>query len=141
MAFFREGKMFRVAEFEKVKGRQIFKKFAFKGYKLDQEGNLSHYKKKISIKDKRRKNYVQVNMAVGQADIKGHKIYEEDYVFDYQNKVNGIIKYYKNMGAYILRVDAGKIEIPYSVLDKDELKLEVLGNVYADKPRKNKWKD
>lgn len=140
MAFFREGKMFRVAEFEKVRGRQVFKKFAFKGYKLDQEGNLSHYKKKISTTDKRRKNYVQFNREVGQTDIKGHKIYEEDYVFDYQNEVNGIIKYYPKVGAFILEVSAGRIKIPYSILD-DELRLEVWGNVYADKPRKNKWKD
>lgn len=140
MAFFREKKMFRVAEFEKVKGKQVFKRFVFKGYKLDQEGKLSHYKKKVNQKDKRRKNFVELNLAVGQTDIKGEKLYAEDYVYDHTNEVNGIIKYYNNMGAYILRVDAGKIEIPYSVLDKDELKLEKWGNRYENEGRKNKWK-
>ena len=133
--------MFRVAEFKKINGKQIFKRFAYHGYKLDQDGNLSHYKKKITTDDKRKENYVQINMAVGQTDIKGQQIYEEDYVYDYENEVNGIIKYYPNMGAFILRVDAGLIEIPYSVLDKDELKLEVWGNSYADEKRPNKWKN
>lgn len=132
--------MFRVAEFEKIKGKQIFKKFAFRGYKLDQQGNLSHYNKKISQNDKRKRNYVELNMGVGQKDIKGVNIYENDFVFDSKNNVNGIIKYYQNMGAYILRVDAGKIEIPYSVLDTDELSLEIFGNIYQTERRKNKWK-
>lgn len=122
--------MFRVAEFEKTKGGQKFKRFAFKGYKIDQKGNLSHGKKKISQKDKRRKNYVEVNMAVEQRDIKGKMLFAEDYVFEHKNGVNGIIKYFNNMGAFILRVDAGKIQIPFSVLDKDELRLEIVGNRY-----------
>ena len=139
MGFAWEEKMFRVAEFEKVKGRHIFKKFAFQGYKLDQTGKLSHYKKKISQTDRRRKNFVEVNMAVGQKDIKGKQLYAEDFVFDHSNKVNGLIKYYPNMGAYILRVDAGKIEVPYSILDKDELRLEKWGNRYQNERKINKW--
>ena len=141
MAFLgKEEKMFRVAEFKRVKHGQQFVKFAFTGYKLDQAGNLSHYKKKITTKDKRKKNFVEVNMGVEQNDIHGKPLYAEDFVFDHENKVNGIIKYFPNMGAFILRVDAGKIEIPYSVLDKDELRLEKWGNRYEDKGRKNKWK-
>ena len=132
--------MFRIAEFRKVKGGQVFKRFAFTGYKLDQRGNLSHYKKKISQFDRRRKNFVELNMATGQNDIHGKPIFAEDYVFDNENKVNGIVKYFPNMGAFILRVDAGAIEIPYSILDKSELKLIVWGNRYENEERKNKWK-
>lgn len=132
--------MFRVAEFKKIKGKQIFYKFAFRGYKISQSGTITHAKKKVNTKDKRRKNYIEVNFAVGQKDIKGVNIYENDFVFDSKNNVNGIIKYYPNMGAYILRVDAGKIEIPYSVLDTDELSLEIFGNIYQTERRKNKWK-
>lgn len=131
--------MFRVAEFQKEKGRQIFKRLIYHGYRLDQSGNLTHYKKKVCQTDRRRKNFVELNMGVGQCDIKGKKLYAEDYVFDHTNKVNGIIKYYPNMGAYIMRVDAGKIEIPYSVLDKDELKLEKWGNRYENERKANKW--
>lgn len=132
--------MFRVAEFEKVKGKQVFKKFAFKGYKIDQAGILSHYKKKISQKDKRRKNYVEYNLFVGQADIKKKPIYTEDFVFDHTNKVHGLIKFYPNLGAYILRVDAGRIQIPYSMLDTSELQIEVTGNIYENERELNKWK-
>lgn len=132
--------LFRIAEFEKVKGKQVFKKFVFKGYKMGQGGEITHPRKKISTTDKRRKNYVEFNAGVGQKDIKGKNIFENDFVFDWKNKVNGIIKYYNNMGAYILRVDAGKIEIPYSVLDTDELSLEIMGNIYENERILNKWK-
>lgn len=140
MAFFWGKKMFRVAEFKKIKGRQIFAKFAFRGYKLDQEGNLSHYKKKISQKDRRKKNFVELNMWTGQNDIKGKPLFAEDYVFDHINKVNGIVKWFPNMGGFIIRVDAGKIEIPYSYLNKDDVKPEIWGNSYENEGRKNKWK-
>ena len=140
MAFFGKEEMFRVAEFKKVKGKQQFVKFAFTGYKLDQAGNLSHYKKKISQKDRRKKNFVELNMATGQNDIHGKPLFAEDYVFDHENKVNGIVKWFPNMGGFILRVDAGSIEIPYSYLNKDELRLEKWGNRYENEGRKNKWK-
>lgn len=132
--------MFRVAEFEKIKGKQVFKQFAYKGYKIDQGGVLTHYKKKISQRDKRRKNYVEFNMYVGQNDIKQKPIYTEDYVFDHTNKVHGLVKFYPNLGAYILRVDAGRIQIPYSMLDTSELQVEVMGNIYENERTKNEWK-
>ena len=140
MAFFGKEEMFRVAEFKKIKGKQVFTQFAFKGYKLDQSGNLTHYKKKINQKDRRKKNFVELNMWTGQKDIKGKPLYAEDFVFDHNNKVNGIIKWFNNMGGFILRVDAGKIEIPYSYLNEDDVKLEYWGNRYENEGRKNKWK-
>lgn len=141
MAFFGKEEMFRVAEFKKIKGRQVFKKFSFRGYKLDQEGNLSHYKKKISQKDRRKKNFVELNMWTGQNDIRGKPLFAEDYVFDHINKVNGIVKWFPNMGGFIIRVDAGKIEIPYSYLNEDDVKPEIWGNRYENEGRKNKWKE
>lgn len=140
MAFFGKEEMFRVAEFKKIKGKQVFTQFAFKGYKLDQAGNLSHYKKKINQKDRRKKNFVELNMWTGQKDINGKPLYAEDFVFDHNNKVNGIIKWFNNMGGFILRVDAGRIEIPYSYLNEDDVKLEYWGNRYENEGRKNKWK-
>jgi hypothetical protein len=122
--------LFRVAEFKKKKYGQQFERFAYSGYKIDQNGILSHYKKKVTTKDRRRRNYCEVNRAVGQNDIKGHQIYEEDYVFDYRNNVKGFVRYYDNMGAFILDVYAERIKIPYSVLDIDELSLEIIGNKY-----------
>lgn len=80
-------------------------------------------------------------MATGQTDIKGKPLYAEDLVFEHTNQVNGIIKYFPNMGGFLIRVDAGLIEIPYSYLNKDELQIEKYGTIYETKGRKNKWKN
>lgn len=132
--------MFRIAEFKKIKGRQEFVKFAFSGYKIDQNGKATHYKKKVNQTDRRRKNYIEVNYFTGQTDVNGEKLYSEDFIYERNNDINGIIKWVASMGGFIIRVDAGKIEIPYSYLNKDELIIEKWGNKYQDKGRKNKWK-
>lgn len=132
--------MFRVAEFIKKGRKQEFIKFAYKGYKISQNGRVYHYKKKVS-QNKKDQNYVCVDFGVNQKDVAGHWIYANDLVYDSVNNVYGIIKYYDNKGAYILRVDAGNIQIPYAILDTRELSLKITGNIYQNEMELNEWKN
>lgn len=125
--------IFRVAEFTKKNGRQIFTGFKYSGYKLGQNGKLYHRTKKISQKDKRRRNYVELNLSTLQRDVNGLSIYEYDICKDLTRDVTGVIKYYSTKGSFILEVTRGYIKIPYSILDCDDLKLKKITNIYRSK--------
>ena len=122
--------MFRVAEFEKKGGRQIFKRFAVSGYRVGQRGQLWHYRKKIETKDRRKKNYVELNLETGQADLKGNMIYEKDLVLDKEENQICRVDFCKHYAAFVLIVSLLDFEFPLSFLDKRNQKFEVVGNIY-----------
>lgn len=122
--------IFRVAEFEKKGGRQVFKGFKYSGYKLGQNGRLYNTAKKVNQKDKRRQNYVELNLSTLQKDISGKTIFEYDVCEELKRDVVGVIKYYSEKGSFILEVTRGYIKIPYSILDADDMQLKKITNIY-----------
>ena len=122
--------MFRVAEFEKKGGRQVFKRFAVSGYRVGQRGQLRHYKKKIETKDKRKKNYVELNLSTGQTDLKGKMIYEKDLVLDKEENQICRVDFCKHYAAFVLIASLLDFEFPLSFLDKRNQKFEIVGNIY-----------
>ena len=125
--------VFRVAEFEKKGGRQVFKGFKYSGYKLGQNGRLYHTAKKVNQKDKRCRNYVELNLSTFQKDISGKAIFENDVCRELKRDVLGVIKYYSDKGSFILEVTRGYIKIPYSILDTDDIQLKKITNIYRSK--------
>lgn len=125
--------VFRVAEFEKKGGRQVFKGFKYSGYKLGQNGRLYNINKKVNQKDKRRRNYVELNLSTLQKDVTGKTIFEYDVCRELKRNVTGIIKYYSDKGSFILEVTRGYIKIPYSILDMDDIQLKKITNIYRKK--------
>ena len=122
--------VFRVAEFEKKGGRQVFKGFKYTGYKLGQNGRLYNINKKVNQKDKRRRNYVELNLSTLQKDVSGKSIFENDVCRELKRDVLGVIKYYSDKGSFILEVTRGYIKIPYSILDTDDIQLKKITNIY-----------
>lgn len=122
--------MFRVAEFEKKGGRKVFKRFAVTGYHVGQRGQLRHYRKKIETKDRRKKNYVELNLATGQTDLKGKMIYEKDLVLDKEENQICRVDFCKGYAAFVLIASLLDFEFPLSFLDKRNQKFEVVGNIY-----------
>lgn len=122
--------MFRVAEFEKKGGRQVFKGFAVAGYRMGQRGQIKHYRKKIETKDRRKKNYVELNRSTGQTDLKGKMIYEKDLVLDKVENQVCRVDFCEGYAAFVLIASLLDFEFPLSFLDKRNQKFEVVGNVY-----------
>ena len=122
--------VFRVAEFEKKGGSQVFKGFKYSGYKLGQNGRLYNINKKVNQKDKRRRNYVELNLSTLQKDVSGKTIFEYDVCRELKRDVLGVIKYYSDKGSFILEVTRGYIKIPYSILDTDDIQLKKITNIY-----------
>lgn len=125
--------VFRVAEFEKKAGRQVFKGFKYSGYKLGQNGRLYNLTKKVNQTDKRRRNYVELNLSTLQKDVTGRTIFEYDVCRELKRDVLGVIKYYSDKGSFILEVTRGYIKIPYSILDTDDIQLKKITNTYRKK--------
>lgn len=122
--------MFRVAEFEKKGGRQVFKRFAVSGYRVGQRGQLRHYKKKIETKDRRKKNYVELNRATGQTDVKGKGIFENDLIKDKEESQICRVEYCEKYAAFVAVASILNFSFPLTFLDKRNQKFEVVGNVY-----------
>ena len=122
--------MFRVAEFEKKGGRQIFKRFAVSGYRVGQRGQLRHYKKKIETKDRRKKNFVELNRATGQTDVKGKGIFENDLIHDKEENLICRVEYCEKYAAFVAVASILYFNFPLTFLDKRNQKFEVVGNVY-----------
>ena len=122
--------MFRVAEFEKKGGRQVFKGFAVAGYRLGQRGQLKHYRKKIETKDRRKKNYVEMNRATGQTDVKGKGIFENDLIHDKKENQVCRVEYCEKYAAFVAVASLLDFEFPLSFLDKRNQKFEIVGNIY-----------
>ena len=122
--------MFRVAEFEKKGGRQVFKRFAVSGYRLGQNGQLRHYKRRIETKDRRKKNYVELNLATGQTDVKGKVIFENDLINEKEENQICRIEYCEKYAAFVAVASILNFSFPLTFLDKRNQKFEVVGNVY-----------
>lgn len=122
--------MFRVAEFEKKGGRQVFKRFAVSGYRLGQKGQLRHYKRRIETKDRRKKNYVELNRATGQTDVKGKGIFENDLIRDKEENQICRVEYCEKYAAFLAVASILNFNFPLTFLDKRNQKFEVVGNVY-----------
>lgn len=122
--------MFRVAEFEKKGGRQVFKRFAVSGYHVGQRGQLRHYRKKIETKDRRKKNYVELNRSTGQTDVKGRGIFENDLIHDKEENQICRVEYCEKYAAFIAVASILNFNFPLTFLDKRNQKFEVVGNVY-----------
>lgn len=122
--------MFRVAEFEKKGGRQVFKRFAVSGYRVGQRGQLRHYRKKIETKDRRKKNYVELNRATGQTDVKGKGIFENDLIKDKEESQICRVEYCEKYAAFVAVASILNFSFPLTFLDKRNQKFEVVGNVY-----------
>ena len=122
--------MFRVAEFEKKGGRQVFKRFAVSGYRLGQKGQLRHYKRRIETKDRRKKNYVELNRATGQTDVKGRGIFENDLIKDKEESQICRVEYCEKYAAFVAVASILNFSFPLTFLDKRNQKFEVIGNIY-----------
>lgn len=122
--------MFRVAEFEKKGGRQVFKRFAVSGYRLGQRGQIKHYRKKIETKDRRKKNYVELNRATGQTDVKGRGIFENDLIRDNEENQICRVEYCEKYAAFVAVASILNFNFPLTFLDKRNQKFEVIGNIY-----------
>ena len=122
--------MFRVAEFEKKGGRQVFKRFAVSGYRVGQRGQLRHYRKKIETKDRRKKNYVELNRSTGQTDVKGKGIFENDLIHDKEENQICRVEYCEKYAAFVAVASILNFSFPLTFLDKRNQKFEVVGNVY-----------
>lgn len=122
--------MFRVAEFEKKGGRQVFKGFAVAGYRIGQSGQLKHYRKKIETKDRRKKNYVELNRATGQTDVKGRGIFENDLIHDKEENQICRVEYCEKYAAFIAVASILNFNFPLTFLDKRNQKFEIVGNIY-----------
>lgn len=122
--------MFRVAEFEKKGGRQVFKRFAVSGYRLGQKGQLRHYKRPIETKDRRKKNFVELNRATGQTDVKGKGIFENDLIHDKEENQICRVEYCEKYAAFVAVASILNFSFPLTFLDKRNQKFEVVGNIY-----------
>lgn len=122
--------MFRVAEFEKKGGRQVFKRFAASGYRLGQNGQLRHYKRRIETKDRRKKNYVELNRATGQKDVKGKGIFENDLIHDKNENMICRVEYCEKYAAFVAVASILNFNFPFTFLDKRNQKFEIVGNIY-----------
>ena len=122
--------MFRVAEFEKKGGRQVFKRFAVAGYRMGQRGQLKHYRKKIETKDRRKKNYVELNRATGQTDVKGKGIFENDLIKDKEENQICRVEYCEKYAAFVAVASILNFSFPLTFLDKRNQKFEIVGNIY-----------
>lgn len=127
--------MFRVAEFEKKGGRQVFKRFAASGYRLGQNGQLRHYKRRIETKDRRKKNYVELNRATGQKDITGRGIFENDLIHDKEENQICRVEYCDKYAAFIAVASILNFNFPLTFLDKRNQKFEIVGNIYEGKKK------
>lgn len=122
--------MFRVAEFEKKGGRQVFKRFAASGYHVGQRGQLRHYRKKIETKDRRKKNFVELNRATGQTDVKGNGIFENDLIHDKEENQICRVEYCEKYAAFVAVASILNFSFPLTFLDKRNQKFEIVGNIY-----------
>lgn len=122
--------MFRVAEFEKKGGRQVFKRFAVAGYRLGQRGQLKHYRKKIETKDRRKKNFVELNRATGQTDLKGNGIFENDLIHEKEENMICRVEYCEKYAAFVAVASILNFNFPLTFLDKRNQKFEIVGNIY-----------
>ena len=122
--------MFRVAEFEKKGGRQVFKRFAVSGYHVGQRGQLRHYRKKIETKDRRKKNFVELNRATGQTDVKGNGIFENDLIHDKEENQICRVEYCEKYAAFVAVASILNFSFPLTFLDKRNQKFEIVGNIY-----------
>lgn len=122
--------MFRVAEFERKGRKLIFKKFLFRGFKIGQDGSLWRGSVKQNTRDRRKRKFYEINMCLIRKDMNGVLIYEKDICMDRREKIEGVIRYLFNKSAFLIVLQNGMIEVPYSYLDFYEVSLEVKGNVY-----------
>lgn len=124
---------FRVAEFQRVGRRRVFAGFAEKGYFLTAAGELRHRRKKISQRDKRRRGYVELNMATGQSDMNGAPLFENDVCrvcLGSGRATETVIRFKDNVAAFIAVAERGRLKIPFAFLDKTDAAFWKIGTIY-----------
>ena len=100
------------------------------GYRLGQKGQLRHYKRPIETKDRRKKNFVELNRATGQTDVKGKGIFENDLIRDKEENQICRVEYCEKYAAFVAVASILNFSFPLTFLDKRNQKFEVVGNVY-----------
>lgn len=122
--------MYRVAEFKKSKGRQIFTGFSQIGYQITPDGKLYEGNKLANVSDKRRQGYREVNKFSGRYDLGGCPIFDRDIVYNKTENQFGVIRFLPYKAAFVMMLKAGKVEIPYSFLDCYSVSLIKVGTEY-----------
>lgn len=123
---------FRVAEFRRVGRRRVFAGFAEKGYYLNAAGELRHRRKKINQRDKRRRDYVEINRATGQSDMNGTPLFENDVcrVALGNGTAETVIRFKANVAAFVAMLERGRIKVPFAFLDKEDATIWRVGTIY-----------
>lgn len=125
--------MYRVAEFYKKRGKQIFSGFGQEGYLLEAKGRLFYGNIEMNLNDKRKGKYREINYFTGRYDLGGVGLYDKDIIYNKTTEQFGYIKYLPYKAAFLMMLKNGKIEVPYSFLDCYSISLIKVGNLYENK--------
>ena len=125
--------MYRVAEFYKKRGKQVFSGFGQEGYLLEAKGRLFYGNIEMNLNDKRKGKYREINYFTGRYDLGGVGLYDKDIIYNKTTEQFGYIKYLPYKAAFLMMLKNGKIEVPYSFLDCYSISLIKVGNLYENK--------
>lgn len=125
--------MYRVAEFYKKGGKQIFSGFGQEGYLLEAQDRLFYGNIEMNLIDKRRGKYREINYFTGRYDLGGVPLYDKDIIYNKTSEQFGYIKYLPYKAAFLMMLKNGKIEVPYSFIDCYSISLIKVGNLYENK--------
>lgn len=125
--------MYRVAEFCKKKGKQVFTGFGQDGYLLEAKGKLFYGNIEMNLTDRRRGKFREINYFTGRYDLGGIPLYDKDIIYNKTTEQFGYIRYLPYKAAFLMMLRNGKIEIPYSFLDCYSISLIKVGNLYENK--------
>lgn len=96
----------------------------------DRAASLNTTEKKIETKDRRKKNYVELNRATGQTDVKGNGIFENDLIHDKEENQICRVEYCEKYAAFVAVASILNFNFPLTFLDKRNQKFEIVGNIY-----------
>lgn len=120
---------YRVVIFKRKNNRLIFNRFAFAGYRLDQDGNLYRGNKICNTSDRRGRTFYEINYLLPKCDRLGQSIYEKDILFDSKYGLLSVVVWNETKCAFVLANRTNGFTVSYRYCDWRDT-VERIGNEY-----------
>lgn len=122
---------YRVAIFQRSKGKLQFKQFKTAGFSIAPDGGLLCRGKRCNTTDRRKIKYYEVNYQLPKKDRLGNDIYEKDIVFDSRYGALSVVAWNESGCAFVLAHRSRGMTIKYRYCDFRD-SVEVIGNEYEN---------